>query len=75
MGDAILLQNGGHVGFGNIIQECTIPEENVGVGIWGKLAMPVQAVFFFAFIQYANVTQQLTKHVKVDAAFGKGIRK
>ena len=37
---AVLLQNGGHVGFRNIIAERAITEEHMSIRTWRKLPMP-----------------------------------
>jgi hypothetical protein len=37
---AVLLKNGGHVGFRNVIAERAITEEDMGIRAWRKLSMP-----------------------------------
>ena len=49
MSDAILLQNDGHVGFGDIVFKRAIAKHDLRIGIRCKLAVPVNDALSNAF--------------------------
>ena len=68
---AVLLQNGRHVGFRNIIAERAITEEDMSIRAWRKLPMPLDDAlgYFFNLVLVDGLIKAGEQHAVANAEY------